>query len=101
MNNKLIDLIIKYNELTPKEKELFSEVIGIKIIEIPTITPRSIEDITKSLPPNTTYPDPYKPYSIPKPYQRYNGIPDIRSSYDKVQFIGNTLYSTPDKDIKY
>lgn len=101
MNNKLIDLIIKYNELTPKEKELFSEVIGIEVKEVPTITPRSIEDTIKSLLPNRIYPNPYEAYSTLEPYLMYSGAIDIRPSYDKVQIIGNTLYSIPDKDIKY
>lgn len=71
MSNKLVDLIIKYNELTPKEKKLFAEVIGIEIKEVPIITPRSIEDIIK---PKQPYkPEPYKPIY---PYDKYTLIPD-------------------------
>lgn len=66
MSNKLVDLIIKYNELTPKEKKLFAEVIGIEIKEVPIITPRSIEDIIK----------PKQPYKPIYPYDEYTFIPD-------------------------
>lgn len=66
MSNKLVDLIIKYNELTPKEKKLFAEVIGIEIKEVPIITPRSIEDIIK----------PKQPYKPIYPYDEYTFILD-------------------------
>ena len=89
MNNKLIDLIVKYNELTPKEKELFSEVIGIEVKKVPDVSLRSLEEV---LEPS---------HRQSNPAQRYNDIPTICPSRDKVQIMGNTLYSIPDKDIKY
>ena len=70
MSNKLVDLIIKYNELTPKEKKLFSEVIGIEIKEVPIITPRSVEDIMKP-----KHVEPYKPM---RPYEKYVPLPDTQ-----------------------
>ncbi len=85
MNNKLIDLIVKYNELTPKEKELFSEVIGIEVKKVPDVSLRSLEEILELFLQKQSH-------KQSNPARRYS---------DKVQIMGNTLYSIPDKDIRY
>lgn len=94
MNNKLIDLIVKYNELTPKEKELFSEVIGIEVKKVPDVSLRSLEEVLEPFLQEQSH-------RQSNPAQRYNDIPTICPSRNKVQIMGNTLYSIPDKDIKY
>lgn len=68
MSNKLIDLIIKYNELNEKEKKLFTEVIGIQVKEIPVMSSRSLQDILKEKQP--------EPYKRSLPYERYLPSPN-------------------------